>query len=356
MRRKAAGSIVLVAGLAALAVTALPFLPSNALWVRMWDFPRIQIAAVLFVVLAAAAALRPLGRRPWVLFLALLVAALAWQLHWIWPYTPLVPTEARMAATCDESDRLRLLVANVRVGNEQTAPLLALLEEMEPDVVLLVETDAGWERRLEGLRGTYPYLVGLAQDNGYGMHLLSRLELIEPEVRYLLEDYVPSIKAGIRLPSGSRIDLHGVHPKPPPLQDTARRDAEMLIVGREVRREDAPAIVAGDLNDVAWSRTTRLFRRVGGLLDPRVGRGLFATYNANWPLLRWPLDHIFFEDSFLLLDVAVMPDIGSDHFPFFVDLCHDPGTARRQAEPERNAGDADEAGEAIDEGREEARE
>ena len=356
MRREAAGWVVVVVGLAALAATALPFLPSNASWIRIWDFPRIQIAVVLLVVFAAAVALRPLERRPRVLFLVLLVAALAWQLYRIWPYTPLVATEARMVGTCDDSARLRLLVANVRVGNEETAPLLALLEEMEPDVVLVVESDAGWERSLEGLRGTYPYLVGLAQDNGYGMHLLSRLELIDPEVRYLLEDYVPSIKTGIRLPSGSRIDLYGVHPKPPPLDDTARRDAELLLVGREVRREEAPAIVAGDLNDVAWSGTTRLFRRVGGLLDPRIGRGLYATYNAKWPLLRWPLDHIFFEDSFLLLDVAVMPDIGSDHFPFFVDLCHDPGTARRQAEPEPDAGDADEAGEAIDEGREEASE
>ncbi|MGZ9035211.1 MAG: endonuclease/exonuclease/phosphatase family protein, partial [Rhodospirillales bacterium] len=81
--------------------------------------------------------------------------------------------------------------------------------------------------------------------------LFSRFQLIDPEVRFLLDEYVPSIKTGLRLPSGSRIDLYGVHPKPPPRQDTARRDAELLIVASEVREGAAPAIVAGDLNDVA---------------------------------------------------------------------------------------------------------
>ncbi len=83
-----------------------------------------------------------------------------------------------------------------------------------------------------------------------------------------------------------------------------------------------PAIVAGDLNDVAWSRTNELFQEVSGLLDPRVGRGLYSTYNAHRPLLRWPLDHVFFEPSFEVEALRRMGHIGSDHFPVFISLCH----------------------------------
>jgi len=227
---------------------------------------------------------------------------------------------------------------------------------VNPDVVLLVETDAWWDGRLEPLNERYPHSVRHPQENGYGLHLHSRLELIDPRVRFLIEEDVPSVKTGIRLRSGARIDFHGLHPKPPPLQDTKERDAELLLVGKEVRADGAPAIVAGDLNDVAWSRTTELFREISGMLDPRIGRGLYATFNADWPLLRWPLDHVFFEESFSLIEMSVLDDIGSDHFPLFVALCHDPRAARTQHKPDAAPSDVEEADEAIREGREEAAE
>lgn len=102
------------------------------------------------------------------------------------------------------------------------------------------------------------------------------------------------------------------------------------LVGREARKGTAPAIVAGDLNDVAWSRTNQLFHEVSGLLDPRIGRGTYSTFNANWPL-----DDVFFEEAFRLLELEVMPDVGSDHFPIFVAVCHHPPSARIQAQPNR---------------------
>ena len=116
----------------------------------------------------------------------------------------------------------------------------------------------------------------------------------------------------------------------------------------------ARRIVAGDLNDVAWSRTTRLLQELSGLLDPRIERGPHSTFNANWPFLRWPLDHVVFEKSFQLRELKVVENIGSDHFPLFVALCHRPEVGReRPADPDGPV--AAEAEEAIREGREEAR-
>ncbi|MGZ9035212.1 MAG: hypothetical protein ACXW25_12525 [Rhodospirillales bacterium] len=63
---------------------------------------------------------------------------------------------------------------------------------------------------------------------------------------------------------------------------------------------------------------------------------------------------MFFEESFWLLDIAVMEDIGSDHFPFLVALCHDPAAAGAHTEPRPEPGDAEDAREQIREGREEA--
>ena len=343
-------------GLLGAALTALPLLPSNEAWIRVWEFPRVQIAVLLLVSLAAAPLVLPLRKWFGGAFAALVSAALVWQAYSIWPYTPLVATEAKAAGSCDADSRIRLLVANVLIGNEDTGALFEEVRHLEPDLILLVETDRWWDRHLNPLTSTYPHVIGHPKDSGYGMHLFSRFELIEPELRFLVQDYVPSIKTGLRLPSGAEVDFYGLHPEPPPRQDTARRDAELLIVAREVRDEAAQAIVAGDLNDVAWSQTNQLFQEVSGLLDPRIGRGTYATFNANWPLLRWPLDHVFFEESFRLLELAVVPDIGSDHFPIFVAVCHHPPSAGIQDQPEPEPSDLEAAREAIREGREEAQE
>lgn len=138
--------------------------------------------------------------------------------------------------------------------------------------------------------------------------------------------------------------------------DTGPRDAEPLLVAQEVRDGERPAIVAGDLNDVAWSDTTRLFQEVSGMLDPRIGCGLYPTFNAELPLLRWPLDHVFFEEEFGLLGIERLPYTGSDHFPLAVELCLRPNVAYRQWEPRLDAEAIEDAQEAIREGREEVRE
>jgi endonuclease/exonuclease/phosphatase (EEP) superfamily protein YafD len=173
-----------------------------------------------------------------------------------------------------------------------------------------------------------------------------------------VKEDIPSFQVRIRLPSGL-VDLWGVHPEPPTPQESessAPRDAELLLVGKEVRDHGSPVIVAGDLNDVAWSRTTRLFQRISGLLDPRIGRGRYSTFHARYPFLRWPLDHVFHSDHFRLVDLRVLSGFGSDHFPILAVLNLEPERRKEQERPEpADREDAAEAREKIREGTEEGR-
>jgi hypothetical protein len=97
-------------------------------------------------------------------------------------------------------------------------------------------------------------------------------------------------------------------------------------------------IVAGDLNDVAWSHTSRLFRRLSRLVDPRVGRGFYNSYHAQCVWMRWPLDHVFYSPDFLLRGLRRLPAFGSDHFPLLIELAYHPRAATVQEvdEPERD--------------------
>ncbi|TGE01992.1 endonuclease [Methylobacterium nonmethylotrophicum] len=336
-------------------MTLLPFWRSRAGLVRTFDFPRFQIAAAIPPVLIL---LMVAGHDPVSLALgAGLLAALGLQLRHILPFTRLARPSAR-AAPADPAPGacVAILIVNVLQSNRDYDRLLTLVAETDPDLILALETDAGWRDALFHLRARYPHGADQPQDNTYGLLLYSRLPLDDVRVRFLVEDDVPSVRARVTLPSGERFTFHGVHPRPPhPGQSSATRDGELILVAREVARDGGPAVVAGDLNDVAWSRTTRLFQAIGGLLDPRVGRGAYPTFHARWPMLRWPLDHVFFTEHFLLSRLERLPDIGSDHFPILIALCRDERAEGVQEPPAADAEDHREGAEAVAEAREEAR-
>jgi endonuclease/exonuclease/phosphatase (EEP) superfamily protein YafD len=160
------------------------------------------------------------------------------------------------------------------------------------------------------------------------------------------------VKTRVRLRSGEDVVLIGVHPEPPSpteADSSLPRDAELVLVGREIAKEPKPVIVAGDLNDVAWSHTSRLFRRLSRLVDPRVGRGFYNSYHAQSFWMRWPLDHVFYSPDFLLRGLRRLPAFGSDHFPILIELAYHPRAAAVQEvdEPERD--DHREAKETLEE-------
>ena len=183
-----------------------------------------------------------------------------------------------------------------------------------------MEIDEGWLDDLADALDAYPHRVEEPADTGYGLALFSRVPLDDAQVKFLLSEHVPSFDVRLRL-GGEPVRLVVVHPEPPiASSDTKGRDGELAAVGLMVRDHEGPLIVTGDLNDVAWSRTTRRFLRVSRLLDPREGRGFYNSFDARYPVLRWPLDHIFHSEHFHLVSMSRLASIGSDHFPMHFEL------------------------------------
>ncbi|MGZ8939415.1 MAG: endonuclease/exonuclease/phosphatase family protein [Limisphaerales bacterium] len=249
---------------------------------------------------------------------------------------------------------LRILTANVLQQNRRTEVYRQLFDDLQPDVILLTEPDARWAEEMAYLKSTYPYVVEKPLENTYGMILYSRLELLEPEVRFLVKDEIPSIKTRVRLKSGRVIWLYAVHPEPPASRKpdnrprgSGPRDVELLLLAEELEHLKEPVIVAGDFNDVAWSHTTRLFKRLSRLLDPRRGRGMFNTFHADYPPLRYPLDHLFHSEHMVLIDFKRLPHTGSDHFPIYAALKLSPEAAGVQEQDAPDQSDEAEAEEVI---------
>ena len=324
-------------------------------WFRGADFPRLQILFVGLVALAGLLFINAEWTSVRELLLLGVIAAVAYQLKMVLPYTPVWKKQVLHVRQdqLNVEQQISLLVANVLTPNHKYHLLLEQINRLQPDVVLTLETDQVWQEALKPIEADYPYRVAMPQDNLYGMHLYSRLPLADTEVKFILSDETPSIHATIRLRSGLSVQLYCLHPKPPSpteAKDSTLRDAELLIVGDQIKDIDESCIVMGDLNDVAWSRTTRLFQRISGLLDPRVGRYFMNTFHADYPLLRWSLDHIFHSTDFGLVEMKRLPHIGSDHFPIYVVLQTGRIFEQKQQELEQTESDEDEAQQAIQEG------
>ena len=304
--------------------TFLPVLHRDIWIVRGWDFPQVQLA-VTGLLAAVGMLVMDFDGLWWHGTVLVLLGAAMVRLGWvIYPYTPIAKQRVRPGKG---ETRLRVIVSNVLMSNRDSAKLLELLETYEPDLFVALETDQWWVDQLAEVAEQYPHAVELPQDDTYGMLLRSRIPLEGTQVEYLVRKNIPSIHFSIELKDGTKVKMHALHPKPPfPDEDTSStdRDAELMIVGKRVKEQGGPAIVFGDMNDVAWSHTTRLFQRTSGLLDPRMGRGFFSTFHAEHWWMRWPLDHLFVSRDFRVCKVERLAYIGSDHYPIFAEFSYEP--------------------------------
>ncbi|WP_227430012.1 endonuclease/exonuclease/phosphatase family protein [Psychrobacter sp. I-STPA6b] len=336
-------------------VTVWGWLPLDHWWVRGVDFPRIQ-----FIVLAVVAWLGMVVFAThwqgvqWLLFVALNLA-LIFQLRMVLPYTRFWKKEVKTAQQKADAIQLKIMVSNVLTPNDNTQALIDKVQQKQPDILMTLESDQKWEQALTQIESDYPYSVKVPLDNLYGMHLYSKFELIEPQVKYLIVDDIPSIHTQLRLSADKVIWLYCLHPMPPSpteAEKSTTRDAELLLVGRHIKENNQTAILAGDLNDVAWSKTTRMFQRISGLLDPRIGRHFINTFHVDYPFLRWALDHIFHSPSFTLVSIERLESIGSDHFPVLTTLQYEPEVMMEQKQnaPTASVEDKIETQETIAEG------
>ncbi len=327
---------LVAASLAFVVGTLVPLLRHDQWWIRIFDFPRVQIAAGGFCV-AGLFLFYWETTSTWETALALaLLACVAYQAYRVIPYTALARKQVLSQDQNDPGAGVKVLAANVLISNRDSASLLELIREKNPDLIFLVETDDRWELQLQELERDYPFTVKKPLPNTYGMLLYSRLRLLDPVIRFLREEDIPSVRVRVELPGGRWFWLHGLHPAPPYPKyatETTQRDAELLLVGKEVRRRNQAAIVVGDLNDVAWSHTTTLFQKTSGLLDPRIGRGPCNTFHVRYPVVRFPLDHIFVSHHFKLIRLERLRDIGSDHFPVFAHVKYEDGAHLEQERP-----------------------
>ena len=326
------------------AITVLPLIKHDGWWLRIFEFPRSQITILgVFIIILGFLILE---KNIYFHFSVIAVfLSVIYQAIKVLPYTSIYPVQMHNVTNPSGDEVIRLMIANVFMDNRNYNGIIELINAYDPDIVLAVEVDSAWHESLKA-NINYAHIVAKPLDNTYGMALYSNYKLCSERIEFLVEDDVPSIHTEVNLPSGNKLFLHCLHPKPPAPQEskqTTERDGELLLVGKRAKKHDLPTIVAGDLNDVAWSYSTTLFQEISGLLDPRIGRGMFSTFHVKAPFFRFPLDHAFASKHFKLKSLKRLPSFGSDHFPIFIEFSLDSKAPFEHEPPKADHGDKEEA-------------
>ncbi len=259
--------------------------------------------------------------------------------------------------TKNSSKKQHFISANVYQFNQDYNRFINLIKKYQPDVFLTMESNGDWEKALQILEKDYPYQHKVTLENTYGMHFYSKIEVSDAKTHYFVADDIPSIEAHLKTKDGYEFVFFGVHPPPPsPTEEetSKERDGDLLSVAKRVKDYTKPVIVVGDFNNVAWSRSSVLFRKTSHLIDPRVGYAFVSTFHAKYKLLRFPIDLMFHSEDIFIEQLKTLENFGSDHLPvyceFFIDHHND------EQEEHVEAADAEEIAEAeeiIEEGKKE---
>lgn len=299
---------------------------------RIFDYPRLQkfVATILTLILVA---IFYDGATTKYIFMVLLFINLVFLAYQIIPFTPLGKKHILKITKHIPDQSISIIIANVYQDNTNYKGCIDELSKNQADLILLLETNKTWEQQTLSLEKTHPFHQRFPLENTYGMLLYSRYELIDTEVKFLVEKDIPSIHTKIKLPSGQLVQLYALHPTPPVPNENPRsteRDKELLLVADMAKASKDPVIVIGDMNDVAWSYTTELFLKMSGLLDPRRGRGFYNSFHAHYPIMRFPLDHAFISTDFKLKNMKRLHNFDSDHFPIYIALQYEPSAKFQQ--------------------------
>lgn len=218
------------------------------------------------------------------------------------------------------SETISIISVNVYQFNERYEDLIKLVGEVKPDILLTMESNQAWEDALTEIEGEYTNSRKVPLENTYGMHFYTKLSVHSITTNYFIADDLPSIEASLVCENGTSFTFFGVHPPPPsPTEEdnSKERDGELLSLGKKILETKGPVIVVGDFNNVAWAKSSILFRNTSKLIDPRIGRGFIATYHAKYKLLRFPIDLFYHSTDIFVEDFKTLRTIGSDHLPLF---------------------------------------
>lgn len=216
-------------------------------------------------------------------------------------------------------DELTILSINLLSSNTNTAEVLMLIEENDPDVLVLMELTPHWEDQLKGIFHSYPFKKVEPRTDNFGIALFSKIK-ISSSIVYFENSPKPSIKADLIF-GEQPLSILATHPVPPISSETFNsRNSQLQDIAEKRDSFSENFIVIGDLNTSSFSYHFRELLSNANLVDSRNGFGISSTWPAEFYPLRTTLDHCLIGGDLKVLDRKIEKNIGSDHLPVFIKI------------------------------------
>jgi len=223
------------------------------------------------------------------------------------------------AASPGASLTLRAMLLNVNTRRGDPERVKQVIQEVDPDFVVLEEISSQWVNELQWLATSHPHSCLRPREDNFGIGLFSKLPLAEADIVYIGEAAVPSIIARVDTSDGPLIVI-ATHPLPPGGADYSRWRDDQLDKLPDHVPSSLPVLLLGDLNVTPWNHHFRRLLKRTGLRDSSQGRGVQPTWPSHNLLLAIPIDHCLYSQDISIVRKQVGDDVGSDHYPVIVDF------------------------------------
>lgn len=296
------------------------FLPAFRIthWsVRNFDFIRVQTIFVQVLIILLSLIFLEKSAPFHIITWSVLVVAFLYQISIIVPF---IPKNGKSKYTGKTPSSISVLSINVYQENQAFERTIKLVKTYKPDILLTLESNQAWDDAMQEIEKDYNNKLKIPRENTYGMHFYTNLKVDTIREHYYVSDERPAIEAHLRDVDNNRFIFWGIHPPPPSpteMETSKQKDAELMILAKELANAKLPCLVIGDFNNVCWSRSARLFSKASKLKDARIGSGLYSTFPVKPRLLRFPLDLLYFSEGIQVDSLSTLPDVGSDHLPIF---------------------------------------
>ena len=224
---------------------------------------------------------------------------------------------------------LRVVTANIRFTNRRPTPMGRELAGSDADVLFLQELTPDHLVPLKeaGAFDRYPYSYVDARYGSFGGGIWSRYPLSEGETWTIGRHPVVRAVADV---DGQAVRLFNIHAKAPSRGWAIPLWKEQLeALGREVRADPRPLVMAGDFNATYGHKPFRDLL-AAGLREAHmeVGRGLARTWPRGGRVIPpvYRLDHVLVSPDVAVVEVREGRGKGSDHRPVIANLALPPSS------------------------------